>query len=156
MNSQTKDKTRRTNYDERQLRLRGDCFMHGFVVMCALCILQVFLSRPDSHWSPGPMGVLSLLIGLSVVTVEMIARGAYFGLKPSSRPAVAILLVLASAVLWVVAIVHLLADQVWSGGGLTETGYALIDAIVFTSVPIAIAFKAGLERRRSDEDEAIA
>ena len=68
------------NFDERQLRVRGDVFLHGLVE--ALVLMAVLLAVPRG-WAPlGYLSMLAVMAVVMAVAAELIWRGAYFPMGP--------------------------------------------------------------------------
>jgi cation transport ATPase len=140
------------NYDERQLRIRGDCYMHGFLAMCGMLIAEWLFPPPAGFLShPSAWNTATLLVGLAVVIAEMVLRDVFFGLRDNRRGVMTVLMVLASAGLWLGAIWSLASTGPWSGGGPTGSGAALADAVIFTAVPVSFVIRAIANRRARAE-----
>ncbi|MCR5798460.1 MAG: hypothetical protein K6G69_00100 [Lachnospiraceae bacterium] len=67
-------------YDERQLRARGDAYKKGFLVTLILGLVTV-LAGPsmENYISMSNLGMISLLIGLTVFAIDAIMHDALLG-----------------------------------------------------------------------------
>ena len=88
-------KTPKSDYDERQLYLRGKAFQHAFFVVLIISALYTFLVMIIGHplMEDGVSTMLAALFGVMVFAVECIMRDAFFTVK--NAPKYYIILVIA-------------------------------------------------------------
>jgi hypothetical protein len=143
----------RGNYDERQMRIRGDCFQHGFIALCLALILEPALGAGETRALPVGACHLALFVGIAVVSTEMIARGVYFGLARAARRNLSVLLVVAVLSYWVVTASRAATGPLWSSGRLADAGYMLAAAVAMTAIPVALAFRALADRAQAKRED---
>jgi hypothetical protein len=122
--------------------------MHGFLLLALVLVLVSTLNWGDGAGAlPAAANITGLLAGLAVVIIEMVARDAFFGLRRKGGEAPVVVFVVATAAIWARALWRLSSEPVRSGGGPTEAGWLLADAIIMTTIPVALAIKAAVDRR---------
>jgi hypothetical protein len=148
-------------FDERQLRVRGDIFRHGWFVCMALIAGVAVVSSVWPLWLSWPFAAL-LIITCSavVVSVEAIWRGAYLPLGPRGTRMRRMWNVLGLG--YAIAVVALVVASIWSrgwlvtGGALTDNGVALVCYLMFLAIPAAIFLASRRDDRAARAYDGIA
>ena len=121
-----------TEFDERQVLIRGKAYEHGFIVTMLTLLINAFLNSYDIIWADGfKQNLLILVLVFTVISVELNLRGAFFGRKVSP---VALLVVVCAptVILAVLNIHHFIKGAVFTDGGmLTDEGFGVIFCILF-------------------------
>ena len=128
------------NFDERQLRVRGDVFLHGLIE--ALVLMAVLLAVPRG-WAPSLYP--SLIAAVAVViaaSVEMIWRGAYLPLGRRGERMRRFWRVV-GAVYAVILVLYVVAAVVgdgglWSDGALTGAGAFAVLYLLICVIPLML------------------
>jgi len=77
MSSERLDKT---EFDERQVLIRGQVFWHGLLVAVGLLLVNAMLQASSITWASGfAQNIFIILATAAVVATEAIMRGAFFG-----------------------------------------------------------------------------
>jgi len=70
-------------FDERQLRIRGQIFFHGFLVALALLLINAFLQDNAIVWANAfDQNIMIIMVTVMTVSIEAILRGAFFWTAP--------------------------------------------------------------------------
>ena len=139
-------------FDERQLQIRGKVYFHGFVTALILLLLNAFLQDMGVVWASGyNQNFLIVMLTITVTGIESILRGAYF-VRGKSRNMIIGLFAFLSLVLIAFNIKHLIrGEALITGGVLTDNGFSLALAIMFTLLTIVAIAKEIVERREISE-----
>ena len=79
-------KKRKSEFDERESALRNQIMVHGFFVISALLFVDAFLKLFEVHWAMGRWNSFAyFMIAWTVVSIEFIVRGVYFGRKETAK-----------------------------------------------------------------------
>jgi len=80
------NKQKRSEFDEREVALRGRAFLHGFAILAALLFADFVLSAVGISWAAGRAGGLILLATANLaVHLECIFRNVSHGHGRSPR-----------------------------------------------------------------------
>ena len=142
----------KTNFDERQLRIRGDIFKHGFILIIGLILIHAFLLSNDIIWAEASWAsILLMFFAVTVCSVEMIIRDVYTGI--GKRTDIMLYLMGAlSLVLIVLLIIHIIRGEfVFWNGILVEDGVNTVFAIFISTIFLAFLFKKRLDKRNDGE-----
>ncbi|MCL2077442.1 MAG: hypothetical protein FWH08_03435 [Oscillospiraceae bacterium] len=70
----------KNEYDERQLQVRGDIFKHGFLATMCFLLMNGVLNSNGFVWAGAlEQNILIIMLASTIISVESILRGAYFG-----------------------------------------------------------------------------
>ena len=125
-------KNENTQFDERQLQIRGDIFKHGCIAAMAVLLLNAALGSLDIVWaSTFQQNVLMLVLIITIVSVEFHIRGVYFGRGIPRLPMLGAIGVCV-LVLAVLSAIHFAQGAAFiAGGGLTDEGAMVIYCAMF-------------------------
>ena len=146
-------------YDERQLKIRGDIYQRGFAIIILLMMANGALQEFGLRWAP-PFGSTLIIVMLAVVvtTVEMIIRDAYIGVRSRySAATIMVLLGLCAALNIGINLLNLshLKEPFLEDGILSMTGTNLIFWGLYMVMFLAMLGKKIVERvKREKEEEA--
>jgi hypothetical protein len=134
-------------FDERQLQIRGQVFFHGFITALTLLLINAILQDRGIIWANGfHQNILIMILASTVTSVEAILRSAFFG-KGKSRWMVIGVFGLLSLVLWVLNVQHIIqGSTVVENNMLTQIGFSLVLAALFTIMTIAGVLKETLDK----------
>ena len=121
------------NFDERQLQIRGDAFRHGFLAAVFTLGINAVLNNFGIVWAEGfHQNILILMLIVTIVSMEFILRGAYFG-KDVKPGLISGIFVGCSACLIILNIKHFIDGEVYiENGMLARGGGSLIMCILVT------------------------
>jgi hypothetical protein len=141
--------TTKWKFDERQLIIRGQAFLHGFITAIVLLLANAFLLRSGIVWASGfYQNILIMMLTLTVFSVEATLRGVYFG-KGERRWMIVGIFLIVALVLWVMGILHVYQGSItFENGGLTRYGSSFIIATLFTIMAVTGIVKEIHERRK--------
>ncbi|MCL2081092.1 MAG: hypothetical protein FWH16_03225 [Oscillospiraceae bacterium] len=139
-------------FDERQLYIRGQVFFHGFISALLLLLFNAFLHSMGVVWASGfHQNITIMALTSTIASTEAILRGAYFG-KGKSRWTVIAVFGSLSLMLWILNIQHILqGSAVLENGSLTQDGFSLILAALFSLTALLGLLKELMERRKRGE-----
>lgn len=145
-------KQNHTEFDERQLQIRGKIFQHGFFLAILLIFLNSLLQDCGIVWAETfHEGVLMMMLLITVVSVEFQLRGAYFG--KGTLPGMAALMVLmglSSLSLLFLCCMHMAqGESLLSKGVLTGNGTSLILGIFVLTIPACAGVQLIREKRNT-------
>jgi hypothetical protein len=136
-------------YDERQVQVRGQVFFHGFIVALALLMLNAFLQGLEIVWaSPFNQNILICLVMITVASIELIIRGAYFGRQKSHWVFICLFGVTSIALAVSCLISFAQGADLITSSGLSQKGAYLIWSVMFIAIAVAAAVKTGIEWRK--------
>jgi hypothetical protein len=141
-------------FDERQLRIRGDAYQHGFILAVALLLARMLLYATGIRWANEfTQGLVELSIIIAAASVELLLRGAYFGRAALRK--VFLLLWSACAVAVAAGLIRdaLAGVPFTQDGMLTEDGgmLAICAMLVINAVCAAIQEARALKAERQTE-----
>jgi hypothetical protein len=140
-------------FDERQLKVRGDIFKRGFILLVILLFINAFLTDNGIIWADGMWSsIIIAMLPVAVCSIEMIMWDVYIT-EGNSYSVIAYLLGLLCAILLIYSIVRIVAgESVVSDGQLTKSGvYLLLNAMFVTIYFTFIAKKIYNKRNQKDE-----
>jgi len=140
----------KTDFDERQLQIRGKVFFHGFIATIILLLINAFLQSSDIVWAGGfHQNVILMVIITTIVTLEAIIRGVYFG-NGKTRWIVLGVFGSLSLLLLILNIQHILhGTTIIEDAALTSNGFSLALALMFTLTTV-VGIVVELKERRRD------
>ena len=123
--------TNRT-FDERQLQIRGDIFMHGCITTIAALLLNAGISSLDIFWANVfQQNILILVLIITVISIEFHMRGVYFGRGIPRMPILAVI-GLCVLVMATFTIMHFAQGAAFAmDGQLTDEGFAVLICVMF-------------------------
>jgi len=143
-------------FDEREEAIRDRVFMHGFFILAALLLfdhsLELFKVQPFGR----PTSLVYLAIAITVVSIEFIIRGVYFGCKdtPKTRLKSTLgMVVVFGFNLGVTCYGLLTVDSFAENGQLTIWGGNIILFSSLTLIGICGFIRAVIDLRRSRRPE---
>lgn len=143
-------------FDERQLKIRGDIYKRGFTYVIVLLLINAFLEDEGIQWADGlASNILIALLPITLCTNEMIVRDVYFTKRRQYLIMGMFILPLLSHLS--VGISNLrngasFLDELTQDGVLTRDGMSLVFDALFTAVVITFAIKKAAERRYMTEE----
>ena len=140
----------KTDFDERQLQIRGKVFFHGFITTIILLLINAFLHSSDIVWASGfHQNVILMVIITTIVTLEAIIRGVYFG-NGKTRWIVLGVFGSLSLLLLILTIQHILhGTTIIEDAALTSNGFSLALAVMFTLTTV-VGIVVELKEKRRD------
>ena len=144
-------------YDERQLKIRGDIYQRGFIIALVLVSINGALAEFDVRWaSPFWSTLIVMMLAVDITVVEMILRDAYIGVR--SRYSATYLMVTdglcAAAVIGLNLAIVLTAKEPFAKDGiLSLTGAQLIFWGLQAAIPLALLGKKIAERGKRGKEE---
>ncbi|MDR1765182.1 MAG: hypothetical protein LBR77_03650 [Lachnospiraceae bacterium] len=143
----------REEYDERQLKIRGDVYRRGWVFAVGLMLVNFYLNTFEGVvWAPpGSMFVLVSMASIAYVSIEMMVRDVFVG-RDSWRLYVIPFCQLFFA-FWLFFLSWPDRDYLVSGGMLTRSGVSLVNAVFFFLVGIVGVGKFIVKRRLETDEE---
>lgn len=143
-------------YDERQLKIRGNIYQRGFIMMAMATLANSALLEFGLRWAnPFWANLTILMLVMTATTVEMIVRDAYIGVRSQFSANTLIVLFGLIAALNMGINIHAL----WTGQSflerntLSRTGIVLIFWSIYMVIPIALLAKRVAERRNQKRGE---
>ena len=140
----------KTDFDERQLQIRGKVFFHGFITTIILLLINAFLHSSDIVWASGfHQNVILMVIITTIVTLEAIIRGVYFG-NGKTRWIVLGVFGSLSLLLLILNIQYILrGTTIIEDAALTSNGFSLALAVMFTLTTV-VGIVVELKEKRRD------
>ena len=136
-------------FDERQLKIRGNIFLHAFVILVVLFLANALLGvvwMDDALWQT----LLLIDVSLAACLIEMIVRDVYFRRDGRGRAA--------PYILPIVFMLQTLAggtrESLTEGGKLTDMGARILIVILYFIVFATLVIKNLYSRRRTDDGVA--
>jgi NAD/NADP transhydrogenase beta subunit len=139
-------------YDERQLKIRGDVFQRGFIIAFLLLMANALLHTFEITWAtPVQESLITAMVLMTIVIAELIIRGVYFG-KSDSRTMITVLAFLsgaaafaqlAAAGLGIILNNRTLLEE----GVLSDTGFSLVFGLIWLSFAISSAIRYNLNKK---------
>jgi hypothetical protein len=125
-------KIEKDEFDERQLKIRGDIFKHGFYTACALMLLNAFLQGEGIGWANGfHQNILMLILASTIVSVEFHLRDVFFG-KGGRRITFIAIFGFCSVLLLVLSVFHgVQGERFVADYRLTDNGFHIVGGIMF-------------------------
>ncbi len=146
-------KTPRSDFDERQLALRGKAFQHAFFAVLIFSAVYTLLVMIIGHplMEDGVSTLLAALFGVMVFAVECVMRDAFFTV--SKTPKYYILLIVAVILSNGITGIDKLRDgSMVRDGLLTFSCFNFAGAVLFLVVLVAILLKLFvLKDKETDE-----
>jgi|GEM_PF-6167681 len=144
-------------FDERQLRVRGDIYLHGLVE--AVVLMAVLVAVPRG-WAPFPYpSAIALVAVVVAASVEMIWRGAFLAMGPRGdrvRRMWRILGVVYGLLLVLFIVGAVTGDNgFWSAGALTGTGALAVMYLIFCVIPVTLFLADRRDARLARADELV-
>ena len=144
-------------FDERQLRVRGDIYLHGLVEAAVLMAVLVAVPR---GWAPFPYpSVIAVIAVVAAVSAELIWRGAYLAMGPRGdrvRRTWRILGVVYGVLLVLFVVGTATGDNgLWSAGALTSTGASAATYLIFCVIPVTLFLADRRDARLARADELV-
>ena len=137
-----------TQFDERQLLIRGQVFWHGLLVAVVLLVVNALLQANDVAWASGyAQNIFIVLVTAAVVATEAILRGAFFGRRQNRWFVIGIFGVVGLAIV----IVHASASFDTTGVFKSDHIVFLIAGVMFLCITVAGITKELIERHTRDE-----
>jgi hypothetical protein len=140
------------HFDERQIQIRGQVFCHGFVAALALILFNSFLQDNGILWAePFAQNLIIAMAAITVVSIEFIMRGVYFGLQ--KKPLVQMVVFGILSVILAGFTVKNLAQGVAfaENHALTENGATLVVGGMFIAITLIALMRVLIERKRTRE-----
>ncbi|MDR1131773.1 MAG: hypothetical protein LBL15_05090 [Oscillospiraceae bacterium] len=144
----------KNQFDERQLKIRGQVFFHGLISALALVLFNAFLQDDGMIWaSPFYQNLLIFMAVVTVVSIDAILRGVYFGQR--KRPWLQIgFFGILSVVLTGFCLRDLLQGAALTeNAGLTGKGASLVFDSMFVAITLIGAIKALAEKHKNDAQQ---
>jgi len=142
----------KTDFDERQMQIRGQVFFHGFILALVLLLLNAVLQSNGVVWASGFHQNVILMVLISTITaLEAIIRDVYLG-NGKTRWITLGVFGLLSVFLWVLNIQHILKGSViLEDRALTSNGFSVVLAIMF-SLTTVIGVIVEIKGKRKDSE----
>ncbi|MDR0381236.1 MAG: hypothetical protein LBH86_04510 [Oscillospiraceae bacterium] len=137
-------------FDERQLQARGQIFFHGFASALALILCNAFLQESGVVWaSPFNQNLLIGMLAVTVVSIESLVRGVYFGRQKTPWRQIGLFGV-ASVVLTGICLRNLLQGAALvENSALSAKGAALVFDGMFLATTLVALAQVMTERRKN-------
>jgi len=140
-------------FDERETTLRNRVALRGFYILAGLLFIDYFLKMLSVQWALGPWnGIVYLMLAATVVIIEYIVRGVYFGRKDTPKMRLRFMLV------WMIAfgfnvILNILHFTFIEQGQLTMQGSSRIVFSLLTLIGICGTVRAAMDIRRGNRKD---
>jgi hypothetical protein len=142
----------KNHFDERQLKIRGDVFQQGFILLIALLFINSYLTDMGIIWAEGMWsGILIPLFAVTFCSIELILRGVY---QANGKTQVATWLLGALSI----AMLGFAIFDLFSGNGfvtdghLTKNGVYFVMDLMFVANFATFLFKKMWAKRNVEED----
>ena len=142
----------KTDFDERQMQIRGQVFFHGFILALVLLLINAVLQSNGVVWASGfHQNVILMVLISTVAALEAIIRGVYFG-NGKTRWTILGTFGLLSIFLWVLNIQHIIqGSSVFEDRALTSNGFSVALAIMF-SLTTVVGLIVEIRDKRKDSE----
>ncbi|MCL2445949.1 MAG: hypothetical protein FWD06_04190 [Oscillospiraceae bacterium] len=132
-------------FDEREINIRNRVMVRGLYVLAGLLAIDYLLKAFSVHWAHGPWNnIIYVALAGSVIMVEFILRGVYFGHRDT--PKTRLMLMLFVTAIWGFNIfMNLRLFSFAEYGQLTMDGATLIAFVLIT-----LTFACGTVRAAHD------
>ena len=141
-----------TYFDERQIQLRGQIFLHGYVLALTLILLNAFLQDNGIVWAdPFYQNLLIFVASITLVSIEFIVRGVYFGQRKTPWPQIYLFGAL-SLVLTFFCLNDLIQGAALvENTGLSDRGAVLVFDAMFIATALVALIHTVRERRKNKD-----
>lgn len=144
-------------FDERQFKIRGEVYKHGWIFTVALLLVNFFVTDFLGYeWARAPhMFFLCALVSIGFFAVEAIVRDVFTGRQAWRAEVIPAIELIAAGSMFVAAFRKYFGGGVLfaEGGMLTRNGVALATAAVFAAVGIVALAKLARGRREARGQE---
>jgi|GEM_PF-3389748 len=135
---------RASQFDERQVHIRGQVAYHALLVAVGLLLINACLLVTDTVWASGfVQNLFMLFVTMAVFSSESILRGAYFGRTQNHWAMICVL-----GVVGVSMCVSRIVALSSGGGGAFTTGDSI--ALLIAGVGFMVTAVVGVWKERAD------
>ncbi|MCL2387432.1 MAG: hypothetical protein FWC89_07790 [Defluviitaleaceae bacterium] len=141
------------NFDERQLQIIGKVYYRGFIIALLLLLANGILQIQGIVWAQAYAQTLIIMVLIqTIVSVDAIFRGVYFGKKRVVRWLIISTYAITSLFLWSFGIWSLSSNSMLCDCNmLTITGFIIVIATLLTITTTAGIINEVMENRKKDE-----
>lgn len=148
-----KEKQQLERFDERELQVRSRVMNRGLYVLVGLLAIDHVLKAIPVHWALGPWNnVVYVALAATVILIEFIVRGVYFGWHDTPKTRLVIMLIL-TAVMGLNIFLNIRQFDFAAYGQLTLNGAMLIAILLFTLTSVGGAVRSAYDLRKNKKTE---
>ena len=147
------NKTKKTNYDERQLSARNVAYKGSFIFLFSYCLFCGLLQSFNVRWAvPLVQTFLGVILSLTLFVALCILKDAYFSDSPKYTFG-SVMFFFTFGAFSVYYLIKELGEggAVWSNGELSESALYLTASVCFFVLGIISVVKIISERRKSED-----
>jgi len=144
-------KTQLERFDEREQLIRKQVINRGFCVLVCLLAVDHVLKAIPVYWALGSWNnVVYVALAATVILMEFIVRGVYFGHRDTPKTRLVFMLIL-TAVMGLNLFLNVRLFEFAEHGQLTMDGATFIAILLLTLTGVCGTVRAAYDLRRSKQ-----
>ena len=152
MKAINKDGKSRTQYDERQLAVRGKAYMYGFYTALIACVVLLIMNGLEVGTEAlGKTGYfIPIFAGTVAQVTYSIFHDAYEGLNTNMSRLIVVMAMI-GGLNFAVSIINLVRGELYKGGELQLSFLNLLCGLLFVVIAVEMLVKRAMDKREGGE-----